>query len=198
MTNPFDEILTALGSSQVHVDDLPEADPRATIGRTCEAIFTGGVDWLRSSVPNDRVRAIARVIWDLVGHKQVLVAIGPDVPTLSFTVMRLRGVIQGLVLIPKRWPALVEEDGIMQLGAILYVGVQVVDFYNDRLIGDETAAARCDAYEAELLHTLARILPAWSPNDHQRQIMDQYPAGLDSPGVEAYDYRPYAPARGSA
>ena len=76
------EVLGAFGAMQVNVDDLPESDSTAEVAKVCARLFTEGVETLRSIVPNDRVRALARVVWDLVGHKRVLVALGPNVPTL--------------------------------------------------------------------------------------------------------------------
>lgn len=195
----LEQVLAAFGAKQVNVNDLPGDDPAAKLGKVCGSLFTEGVATLRSLIPNDRIRAIARVIWDLVGHKRVLVALGPDVTSLSFTVMRHGTVDQGLVLIPKNWPEMVDEDRFMQLGAILFVGTQVVDFYNDRLIGDLTAGPRWEAHEAELLRTLARILPmSWQPNEYQRGVLRRYPDGLDSPGVVLYPYRSYEPPKGDA
>ena len=195
----FEEVVAAFGGKQVNVNDLPENDPAAKLGKLCESLFTGGVDVLRSILPNDRIRVLGRLVWDLVGHKQVLVAIGPAVPSLSFTVMQYKGVHhQGLVLIPKEWPAMTQDDPFMQLGAIVFVGAQIVDFYNDRLIEDKGAHHRWQAYEAELLRTLKQTLPRWEPNEYQRMILDRYPDGLDSPGVDLYSYKPYEPAQGNA
>ena len=194
----FEEVVAAFGGTQVNVNDLPEDDPAAKLGKTCEALFTGGVDVLRSILPNDRIRALGRVVWDLVGHKQVLVAIGPDVPSLSFTMMQYKGVHQGLVLIPKNWPTMTQDDPFMQLGAIVFVGAQIVDFYNDRLIDDKTAHRRWQAYEAELLRTLKQTLPRWEPNEYQAEILGRYPDGLDTPGVDLYPYKSYEPSKGTA
>ena len=212
----FEEIVAAFGGTQVKVADLPEDDPTAKIGKACENLFTGGVDVLRSNVPNDRIRALGRVVWDLVGHKQVLVAIGPDVPSLSFTVMQVsttpKGCVstststsasinelhQAIVLIPKQWPQMVEDDPFMQLGAILFVGAQVVDFYNDRLFDDKGARRRWHAYEAELLRTLKTSLPRWKPNEYQCEVLANFPDGLDSKDVDLYPFKPYAPSQGDA
>jgi len=194
----LDQILGAFVAPQVNVDDLPAEDPTAKIGKVCGDLFTGGVEILRSLIPNDRIRALARVVWDLVGNKRALVAIGPDVPTLSFTAMRNGTEIQGIIVVPKIWPQLVKEDTFMQLGAILFVGAQVVDFYNDRLFDDPTARSRWHAYEAELLLTLQRTSPSWKPNDYQRQTLEKFPSGLDTPGVVLYPVRSYEPSKGNA
>lgn len=193
----LDEILKVFAAEQVNLKDVPEGDPMAALGRQCETLFTGGVDTLRSIVPNDRIRTLARVIWDLVGHKRVLVVLGADVPSLSFTVMLRNTVHQGLVLIPKIWPQMVEHDPFMQLGAILFVGAQVVDFYNERLL-DSTGRARWEAYEAELYRALVQMLPSWKPNEYQREILDLYPDGLDTLGVDLYAPPPFEQARGTA
>jgi hypothetical protein len=189
MSAVLEEILAAFGGSQVALKDLPDDDPMAPIARQCENLFTYGVDVFRSFLPNDRLRALARVVWDLVGHKQVLVAIGPNVPSLSFAVMQLKSVRQGLVLIPKNWPEQIKTDYFMQLGAIIFTGAKVVDFYNDRLIDDPVASSRWSAYEAEYLHLIGKLLPrfGFQPNDYQRGVMAKFPSGLDSPGVELYD-----------
>lgn len=191
----LDEVVSAFAAEQIDVDDLPESDPTARIGKTCGDLFTAGVETLRSIIPNERIRALGRVVWDLVGNKRVLTALGPDVPSLSFTCMRMKGVVQGIVLMPKTWPQMVEDDPFMQLGAILFVGVQVVDFYNDRLFGDSGARVRWQAYEAELLRTLQETLSQWTPNEYQRQLLAKYPRGIDSPGVDVYAYRAYQPSQ---
>ena len=196
--NLVEQIVAAFSAEQINVDDLAQDDPAARLGKVCGELFTGGVETLRSIIPNERIRALGRVVWDLVGNQRVLTAMGPDVPSLTFTCMHLRGVVQGFVLMPKTWPKLVEADPFMQLGAICFVGVQIVDFYNDRLIGDDGAPARCDAYEAELLQTLQKTLSQWTPNEHQREVMAKYPRGLDSPGVDIYPYRPFQPPQETA
>lgn len=194
----FEQILASFGASQVNVNDLPESDPTAKLGKECEGLFTSGVETLRSLVPNDRIRSMGRMIWDLVGNKQVLTAIGPDVPSLGFTVMKAKEMHQAIILMPKAWPQMVTDDPFMQLGAILFVGAQAVDFYNDRLFGDPGARRRWHVYEAELLRTLKTLLPSWQPNEYQREAIERFPDGLDSKDVALYPHKPYTPAQGTA
>lgn len=194
----FEQIIAAFGGTQVNVNDLPEDDPDAKIGKACEVLFTGGVEVLRSIVPNERIRAMGRVIWDLVGNKQTVTAIGPDVPSLGFTVMKVKEMHQSIILLPKTWPQMVEDDPFMQLGAILFVGAQAVDFYNDRLFRETGARRRWHAYEAELYRTLGTLLPSWTPNAYQLETLARFPDGLDSKDVPLYPYKPYTPAQGSA
>jgi len=191
-----EEIVAGFTAGQVHVDELPDSDPVAVRGKECAELFAAGVATLRVFIPNERVQALAQMVWDLVGNKRVQVALGPEVPSLTFTAVRVRGVSQGMVLIPRTWPAMTKEDAFMQLGAILFVGAQVVDFYNDRLIGDPTNRARWHAYEAELLFTLVKIW-GWRPNEYQLEAMKKYPDGLDTKGVELYAFKPFEPSKPS-
>lgn len=195
----FDQILASFGADQVNVNDLPEDAPMAGLGKECESLFTDGVETLRSIVPNERVRTLGRMIWDLVHNKQVLTAIGPDVPSLGFAVLKAKEMHQAIILIPKTWPQMCMDDPFMQLGAILFAGAQAVDFYNDRLLGDPNAAHRrwC-AYEAELLHTLKELSPSWQPNTYQCEAIARFPDGLDTENVVLYSYKPYTPAQGTA
>ena len=194
----LEEIVSAFTADQVNIDDLPDSDPVAVLGQKCSTLFTNGVATLGAVVPNERIQTLARVIWDLVGNKRVLIALGPKVPTLAFTAMQDRGVLQGIVFIPQAWPEMAQKDAFMQLGAILFVGAQAVDFYNDRLMNDPTAEGRWHAYEAELLHTLRKLMPDWKPNVYQTKVMAQYPDGLDTAGVELYAFKSYEPSKGDA
>ncbi len=185
------EIVKAFLGPQTNVDDLPSDNPLVRLGKDCSDRFTNGVDTLRELFPNERIRTIATLIWRLVGNKYVLVALGPYVPSLTFSVMKKKnGVTQGIVFIPPAWPAMTEDDTFMQLGAILFTGAQVVDFYNDRLL-EPTARRRWHAYEAEYLLTLKKLLPDWKPNAHQLEALKRFPEGLDTADVELYTLKPY-------
>jgi len=184
------QLMGAFLSKQVNVDDLPSGDPTARLGKECADLFTNGVATLRAVVPNERIQKLAAVLWDLVGNKYVLVALGPNVPSLTFSVMRVKGTVQGIVFIPQNWPEMSRTDTFMQLGAVLFVGAQIVDYYNDRLL-EPTARARWGAYEAELLLLLRQLLPDWKPNEYQLEAMQRYPQGLNTKGVEVYTSKPY-------
>jgi hypothetical protein len=189
-----EKIVAAFTTGQVHVDALPDSDPVAIRGKECSELFTAGVATLRVFIPNERIRALANMVWDLVGNKRVQVALGPEVPSLTFAAMDIRGSLQGIVFIPRTWPAMTKEDAFMQLGAILFVGAQIVDFYNDPGVDNPTNRARWHAYEAELLFTLCEILVGWRPNEYQLEVMKKYPDGLDTKGVELYESKPFDPS----
>jgi len=184
------QLLGAFHAEQVNVDDLPAGDPTARLGKECADLFTNAVATLRAVVPNERIQKLATVLWDLVGNKYVLIALGPKVPGLVFSVMRVKGVMQGIVFIPENWPEMSRTDTFMQLGAVLFTGAQIVDYYNDRLL-EPAAKARWGAYEAELLLLLRQLLPTWKPNEYQLEAMKRFPAGLNTKDVEVYTSKPY-------
>lgn len=186
-------VVEALMAPQVNVDDMPVEDPVAQNARVCARMFTNGVDVLRGLVASPAVRKLAHLMWDLVGSQQVQVCVTEEVPTVSFAALRQQGVDQGLVLLPTRWPQMVADDWLMQLGAILYVGVQVVDFCNDQLTDRIAAYRRRAAYEAELLLTIQRIHPTWEPNTYQKQVIAENPDGIRSHGVLLYEPRSALP-----
>jgi len=194
------QILAAMQQPEVSVDDLATNDPQAVLGRQCADLFTGAVGALRDLIPNPRVQEIARVVWDLVGHKQVAVVLGPQVPTLSFTVVREHSVLRGRIFVPWAWPAMVKADPFLQLGAVLFVGAQVVDFYNDHLLDDRTGPLRWQGYEAELLLTLQRLVKNWKPTLYQSELLQRFPKGLDTESVKAtlYAFKSYTPPKGAA
>jgi hypothetical protein len=196
-TTMFEEILGAFTSPRIHVDDMPADSPEAVNARLCERLFTNGVDTLRALFPNLHVRKISRLIWDLIGSRQVATAVAGDIPSITFAVGRQNGVDSAIILVPYRWPDMVKEDWTMQLGAILNAGVQAVDFCNDRMNDRPAVLARCLAYEAELLRMIQTIQPTWKPNDYQKMVLSKYPEGIRSPGVELYEPRSTAP-KGSA
>lgn len=66
-----EEIVAAFSAEQVDVEDLAQDDPTARLGKACGDLFTNGVDTLRAIIPNERIRALGRVVWDLVGNKRV-------------------------------------------------------------------------------------------------------------------------------
>jgi hypothetical protein len=197
MTDLLANVLAAFVSPEVHVEDLPSDSPQAVNARKCEKLFTGGVDTLRN-FPQPDIRMMGRLIWDLIASKQAATAVYPDIPSITFAVVIERGIERGMVLMPERWPQMVEEDAVTQLGAIFNAGIQVVDFCNGRLLKERPAAlARCLAYEAELLRMVQTMQPSWKPNDYQTMLLTKYPEGIRSAGVDLYEPRSTAP-KGSA
>ena len=62
-----DQILAAFAAKKVALADVPESDPMAQIGKKCEGLFTAGVETLRSTIPNDRMRGWLAGFFDAEG-----------------------------------------------------------------------------------------------------------------------------------
>ncbi len=182
------EMLGALTAETVYQSDLAEADPNLPNLRLRSALFTAGVDALRSHFPNPRISALMRRLWDLVGHNIVPVVLGADVQTLYVAAMRVGGEVTARILMPDNWPDMVTANPVLQYGALVWVGSQAVDCYSDRI--SAAMAPRARAHEAEFYRTWERLDPAWSPTPYQRLVLANYPEGLDTAGVQALLYEP--------
>lgn len=182
------QILAAfLPEAGQNVEKLDHASEQYKAAKGIEETFTGGVAFLKALFPNVHVKTLATHIWDVFHHKHVVLALGPQVPTMSFAMVRRGGIPQALVLVPPNWLEMVKEDRALQLGAIVMVGSQAVDFYNGKFAKVEdipTAERRCKAFEAEYLRTLPNHDLF---NSYQTKLLKDYPS---FPTELFYDYRP--------
>jgi hypothetical protein len=175
----------------IHQSSLAMSDPRRAQMERASSLVTWGVDVLRTSFPNPRIRALMRLVWDLVGQQIVPFAYSEDVPVESLHVAAMQrtegGPIEARVFMPANWVDLVHKDVVYQLGALVYVGSQAVDAYNAKPLGPDVVT-RARAHEAEFLLTQRRALAGWRPNAYQRHLLRDYPKGLDSPSVVSLLY----------
>jgi hypothetical protein len=97
---------------------------------------------------------------------------------------------------PHEWLDQISQDPLLQMGAIVFVGSQIVDFHNERIgVSPEQAAIsikRARAYEAEYLLTLRKVSSTVTLNDYQHRVLQEYPSGLMTPSV-ALDRLLYTP-----
>jgi len=172
------QLAAALLSEAVEIDDLPDSDPGKKVMRIMSDTFTSAVDFLRSSFPNEPVRALMAMVWELVGNRVVPVIHGLDVPTLSIAAIQDGGTESAVIAMPLRWLARVKADIVHETGGIVFVGSQAADFYNGR-IRDQTAS-RAAAYEAEYILTFKRLEPSYKLNEYQLGVLKEFPEGLAS------------------
>ncbi len=178
-TNLHAEVVSAFIQKGANVEDLPDGDPKKVLGRNVGDTFTQGVGFLKTSFPNDAIRQLMALFWDLVGNKITPVALGPNVATLSLAVFaEADNIPRAIILPPHHWLDLVKQDPCLQMGALVFVASQARDFYNQRCIGQyEATIKRARGYEAEFLHTIARHSPIVF-SEYQRKTMEEYPNGL--------------------
>jgi len=199
MKNTFaDLIASGFSSDTPHLNQLPADDPRVgTITEMSDA-FTDGVEILRHRFPNPRINTLMKMVWDLVGGHVVPVVHGMPVKVLSIgVVVTPGGELQARIFMPDDYLEMVTKDPFYQLGGLVYIGSQAVDFWNGKITRSQPDGGvfrRAHAYEAEFLHSLAKETPWWHPNKWQKRAMKDFPKGLDSPGVHLYEYKRVPPS----
>jgi hypothetical protein len=161
-----------------YLKDFDSKDPIAVNGRLTEAMFTAGVAILKK-LANETLRSLMSYVWDILHHRHVTLAIGPEVPSMAFALLgRGRGQLQALIFAPTNWPEMMDADPYLQLGAIVSVGSQASDYYNGVFYDQASSILsrkRANAYEAEYL-LLLRNHPL---NEYQKKIVAANPNGFD-------------------
>lgn len=188
----YEEIISAFTQPAI-----PNAD-MVVKAQEMEYFVTSGVDYLRSAFPNNDIRYLMSIVWDLIGNNITPFALGPDVPTLSLAIVGRKSdpsFRQPAIFAPINWLDMIEKDHVYQMGALVFIGSQAVDYYNNRLLNDPAVARqRAYIYEAEYSHTVKNLTPDWQPNANQNRMMKEYPAGLKTPAIEGliYKSRPFS------
>jgi hypothetical protein len=163
--------------------DLAPLDPHVCDAREIESLFQAGTDFLRKLFPNPVINRLMRATWDTVGNKIVPVCFGFKVPTLAFILESDSA--QPFIATPKKWASMVHRDPITQMGALVFVGSQAVDYAHERIPthqGEkEKMALRARAYESEYLSTVRGLTPSWEPNRYQEELLREFPEGVATP-----------------
>jgi hypothetical protein len=174
-----------------NLKDMDLGDPFAQTGYLCEQTFTAGVDTLRR-FENAPIGNLMSYVWDIYHYHHVVVALGPDVPSLSIAVTKKGDLLQALTFVPHRWLEMIKEDPVMQLGALIFVGSQVTDYYNNRIMtreNNELSKQRATSYEAEYLRLIQGS--NFKFNSYQESVLKKYPNGFDT--SLAYERKPVTP-----
>jgi hypothetical protein len=177
----------------VHQQDLPETAADYAEARELSDVFSAGVDFLAKLFPNPVINRLMRSVWDTVGQKVVPVCFGMRVTGLSF--IRESFASQPFIATPVNWVRMVRLDPITQVGALVFVGSQAVDYAHDRIQEPSDrvpAVSRARAYESEYLMTVQRLTPAWEPNRYQEALLKEFPEGIATPKARSilYSIRP--------
>lgn len=190
-TNPIAEFLNAIKPENgVFLDQLDPTSNEYLRGKSAESSFTIGVNFLRR-FPDDRVRKLGATLWDVCHHKHVAMGMGPKVRSLTFAAFGTRENLQGVILVPENWADMIMGDSLMQLGAIVMVGSQAVDFYNGKVLSEGAGPIERRAKSNEA-HFLRKIIgPFLKANDYQKRLMEEYPTF--DPALD-YEFKAVEPA----
>ena len=141
-------------------------------------IFTFLVDYLRRFFPNDKIKEVASLLWDLVGQQIVpTVGINQSLDGLVFALDSEGGRESAMVVIPENWVELVKQNPIKQLGGIVFCASRAKDVFNKNKL-DEAVINRAKSYEAEFLLQIKSISPDYQLDKYQNSILDAFPEGL--------------------
>jgi len=154
-----------------------------------ESVFTNGIDFLRQHFPNSTINRLMGVVWDVVGQRVAPICFDLKVPVLSFIITGIRQAPQAMIATPSNWVSMVRMDPITQLGGLIYVGSQAVDYANERF-DRANVSKRAKAYEAEYLNTVKSLTSGWQPLKYQTEIMQEYPDGVLTPKAHKILYSP--------
>lgn len=162
-----------------HAKDLSDEDPLLEKANFLGDGFTQVVASLRTLVDNENINRLGTLLWGLVGHKIVPVAIGPKVTTVSFLAFKYKDLSQAQIILPLDWGEMFHKDPIYQAGAVVGVGSKAIDFYNNQF-NDEAIEKRARLWEAEFLLTVLKGDPSYSLDSYQRSVVSEFPEGLRS------------------
>jgi hypothetical protein len=85
---------------------------------------------------------------------------------------------------------MIQKNAIYQLGALVFVGSQAVDYYNGKIWSEfEKAKNRARAYEAEYLMTLKEAVPDLTLNEWQQDVLGAFPEGIRSAAIKPMLYK---------
>lgn len=145
-------------------------------------LFNGCLNFLQGKFPNPSVNRLAAVLRDIVEHKIVPVTWGRNVRALSFVIDREQDMPHAMIVPPLEWTRDLGRDPLTELGAVVFVGCNAVDYANERFREDpENTRTRALAYEAEYLKTVRSLSPGWEPGQYHLRILEEYPEGLATP-----------------
>ena len=174
----------------VHIPDEPKTDSGYL---EAQQVFAAGIDFLAKLFPNPAVNRLMKAAWEVISQKVVPVCFGLRVQTLSFIMENASA--QPFIATPPNWARKIQLDPITQVGALVFVGSQAVDYTNDFLqcaSDREKVILRAKAYEAEYLTTVRGLTPSWEPNSYQESLFKEFPEGVATPKARnvIYSIRP--------
>lgn len=190
------KVLGAFAGEHVRLEDLNPEDDLAKRGQQFSDFFTRCVATFKVW-PDPHIALLANHIWDVFHNKHVQLCIGPQLSSLHLAIVPPQFLAKlnlpvgvdhrCLVFAPPTWTDLIKEDPIMQMGGVLFVGSQSVDFYNGRhLIDPKALGARAAMYESRFLKTM----PPEKLNGYQKSLITKYKGEIDT--SLTYERRPVA------
>jgi hypothetical protein len=146
--------------------------------------------------PHPSTQAMAESLWEIIYHNLVFVSLAEAGEEMALVIHTLEcNFQQAMIRVPQDWIDAFLDDPIFQLGGALYAGSQAVDFYNGIFTADpDVSGELAAAHEAEVIKLALYEFPTYEIDDYQRQLLQLYPEGLNSPRAKELIY-PLAPVQ---
>lgn len=157
--------------AQPNIEDIEEGSERHKLYLSAIELFIVGLDRV-IAMDNAILRNLATEVKRVILDKSLELCLG-NVPSLTMTVFGTSKGILPLVIAPEKWSEMFTKDEQYQIGGIIFVGSQIIDFFRGKLTSDFSERAK--SYEAEYLKNLD---PA-TFNEYQTEVLKKYPNGLD-------------------
>jgi hypothetical protein len=146
------------------------------LGKNLFKLFLAGLESLAQN-SNPLLGDLGKHTLDIVANNHTELVLG-DTPGLSMAVVGIDSGTISVVIIPVDWVEMCAHNPPFQFGGIVFVGSQVVDYYN----GQPDMLKRARAFEAEYV----KSLPSEILNGYQKKLLMDFPNGLTS----NFMYRP--------
>lgn len=166
-----------------NISEFPQNDPFWQTSKANELAFTRTVDIMRThlTLPCPKINELMALFWDLVGSRISPVAITDQVKTVHLWVEVTRErQSMAVVVCPTDWYARLREEPYMQMGALAFIASQSKDYWNNKInrqTGEEVRQRALSA-ESHLLHFFQKNSPDFTPNDYQKQVMENHQEGF--------------------
>lgn len=135
------------------------------------------IHYLATSFPDKGVNDLMLHAWALFNTRTCDVcSFAVATPTAALIKARDSEKLRMMMLIPEQW----NDVPTKELGALVFCGSQVVDYYNDRMNKSTVEQTReikdrARMYEAQFLRVVAEQDTTFVPDDYQREIMEEHP-----------------------
>ena len=146
--------------------------------------------------PHPGTQTMAEALWEIIYHNLVFVSLTDPGEEIQLVIHTLEcDFQQAMIKVPQDWLEVFLDDPVFQLGGALFAGSQAVDFYNGVFATDPDGSHElASAHEAELIKLALYEFPTYQLDDYQKQLLDLYPEGLNTPRAKELLY-PLAPVQ---
>jgi hypothetical protein len=146
--------------------------------------------------PNEKINKLAQLGWKLIEHRVTPVVASDAMALAGLHILMVGKTEQDVkcgIYMPMNWYGMICSDPVFQMGAIVFILSQCVDYWHKKFMDQESMLSRAYAYEAEYLLVARTMNPQIELNGYQKKVLDNYPKGLASLDPKhAYEMREWS------